>query len=283
MTDKYNLGAINTETKQYTLASHAIKTEKYNCIDCKQSVILKKGSIRKPHFAHHNPSAIQKCTYYEHPSEGQLHKDAKYKLADRLNKKLQIIINNQCPKCTAHPAVLTDYEIEYRDGDNVVVEYRDPNGKYVADIAILNNNNIRYIFEIKHTHATLTTVRPEPWFEIDVADIFLREDIVQNPDHPEYCHGNYLINCVRTSRNRFCPNCRIELEPWVENIPRLNKRNGADNNWAQDKPCLQCKRIQYSPVWVKGPRQICKICLANYEDILKEKYNKTSACMIMTV
>lgn len=56
-------------------------------------------------------------------------------------------------------------KVEYQEGDTVNIEYRDPGGKYVADVAILNSNSVKYIFEIKHTHATITT-RPEPWFEI---------------------------------------------------------------------------------------------------------------------
>ena len=82
MAEKYNLGAINIITKQYTSPNRADKTAKYQCTDCEQRVILRKGTIRKAHFAHYSPTNT--CSYYEHPNESQLHKDAKYKLQEKL-------------------------------------------------------------------------------------------------------------------------------------------------------------------------------------------------------
>jgi hypothetical protein len=54
------------------------------------------------------------------------------------------------------------YNINYDKNDKILQEYisYDKNkNKYIADIVILNNDNIKYIFEIKHTHQTITDIR----------------------------------------------------------------------------------------------------------------------------
>ena len=275
--EKYNLGAINILTKEYTSPNKADKATKYQCTDCEQRVILKKGTIRKAHFAHYSPTNT--CSYYEHPSESQLHKDAKYKLQEKLNAKFPISINNNCPECDINPAVFDRLDIEYIEGDIAVVEYRDPNNKYVADVALLNNGKLRYIFEVKHTHATTTTVRPEPWFEFTADNILEQEELINKPDDINYLGELYSLYCVRTTSNRFCPNCRIKTELWAEKIPRLNKKYGMERMWKQDHPCIKCGRDQYNPEFIKGFRQICKICIAEYEDDLKKTYDDNK-CLI---
>jgi len=277
VSEKYNLGAINIITKQYTSPNKADKTAKYQCADCEQRVILRKGTIRKAHFAHYSPTNT--CSYYEHPNESQLHKDAKYKLQEKLIGKFPITINNQCPECTSSPAAIEDLKIEYTDGDSAVVEYRDPNNKYVADVALLNNGKLRYIFEVKHTHATITTVRPEPWFEFTADEILEEEERIIKNDPGDILGQEYYLTCVRTTPNRYCPNCRVKTEAWAEKIPRLNKKYGEERMWKQDYPCIKCGRYSYNPEFIKGYRQICKICIAEHENDLKKTYG-VNTCLI---
>ena len=278
MAEKYNLGAINTITKQYTSPNKADKSAKYQCTDCEQRVILRKGQIRKAHFAHYSPTNT--CSYYEHPNESQLHKDAKYKLQEKLIAKFPIYVNNDCPECRTHPAVFDTEPIEYADGDSCIVEYRDPNNKYVADVALINNGKLKYIFEVKHTHATVTTVRPEPWFEFTADQILEEEQRILKNDPEDNLGQEYYLKCVRTSINRFCPNCRIKTESWADKLPRLDKKYGQERMWTQDKPCRACGRTQYNPEFIRGYRQICKICICDDELTLKEKYN-TNKCLII--
>ena len=277
MAEKYNLGAINIITKQYTSPNKADKTAKYQCTDCEQRVILRKGTIRKAHFAHYSPTNT--CSYYEHPNESQLHKDAKYKLQEKLIAKFPITINNQCPECTSSPAAIEDLKVEYTDGDSAVVEYRDPNNKYVADVALLNNGKVKYIFEIKHTHATITTVRPEPWFEFTADEVLEEEERILKNDSEDILGQEYYLSCIRTTANRFCANCRVKIAPWAEKLPRLRKRYGQERMWKQDDPCIKCGRYSYNPEFIRGYRQICKICIAEHEDELKKTYD-VSKCLI---
>jgi ssDNA-binding Zn-finger/Zn-ribbon topoisomerase 1 len=271
---KMEVGALDSLTNAYVLPSNATKDRSYKCPDCNQKVIPRKGTIRRHHFAHSN---LLNCQYFEHPNESQKHKDAKYKLAERLKNKFKIILSSCCPKCRSSPAALDDYEYTYDNDDNVIVEYRDPNNKYVADIAVLNNGNVKSIFEIKHTHETTTNVRPEPWYEITTEKIFEEEERIasSDPNHPENFLEKdiYYLSCVRNSRNRYCINCSVMYESWALNIPMLSKRRGVEVKWKQDAPCIICKRDQYSPQFIKGPRQLCQICLATDYEKIKGMYS----------
>jgi hypothetical protein len=160
----------------------------------------------------------------------------------------------------------TEYEIEYKDGDEIMIEYRDPVKKYIADVAVLNDGKVRYIIEVKHSHRTTTSVRPEPWFEVDAITI------------DEGCHyGNDTIqleNC-RINETRYCANCTIKQEPWTTSIPILTKRYGKERKWIQDEPCVTCGNERYSPEWIGGrPRQVCKICLGSDPLKVQEAINK---------
>ena len=274
MADKYNLGAINTKTRRYVLPNNANKEDIYECTGCEQRVIFRRGTIRKAHFSHYSPTNT--CTYYEHPNESQQHKDAKYKLCERLNNKFPISFSNDCPECSVWPAGLGDLDIEYKEGDSALVEYRDPANKYIADVALLNNGEVRYIFEIKHTHLTTNFTRPEPWFEITTAAIFEAEELLKNPDSDNYLGDKYELSCIRGYKNRLCDNCRICKEDWVQYLPRLTKKYGIERKWKQDKPCIKCKRETYNPVFAKGYFQICKICICEEEETLKGEFTKLS-------
>jgi len=196
-------------------------------------------------------------------------------LCERLNNKFPIELSNQCPECSVWPAGL-ELDIEYKEGDSAVVEYRDPNNKYIADVALLNNGKVRYIFEIKHTHTTTNFTRPEPWFEITTEEIFKAEELLKNPEDDNYLGEKYFLSCIRDSKNRLCNNCRIYKEDWVQNLPRLTKKYGMERGWKQDKPCIKCKRESYNPVFVKGYFQICKICICEDEESLIKEYKKVA-------
>ena len=154
----FSLGAIDQISKKYVFPDQAIRGGSYHCDECQQEVILKKGHIRRAHFAH---CVKNHCTYFEHPSESQMHKGAKLRICDWLTHRKTIEIIRSCTTCgdTITFNIITDLN------DHAICEYRGTH--YVADVALISSNTVvKYIFEIKHTHATTTNVRPEPWFEI---------------------------------------------------------------------------------------------------------------------
>lgn len=251
---KFPLGALLNG--KYILPKNAEKNIKYTCPQCNKIAILKKGNIRIPHFAH-KVDTNSGCNYYNHPGESDIHKLAKHTLADALEKRIVKEIVWECGKCkTVSDGPGFSVDIEYKDGDVVKVEYRGDG--YIADVAVLNNGKVRYIFEVLNTHRTTTNCRPEPWFEI------LADDIV-NPE-PDMDLDSFV--CRRT---HYCIPCTalVNNEPWLENIPRLPYKVGYDGNWNQKSNCFNCKRMRYSPMFHGGPRALCVSCFDNDFDEIK--------------
>jgi len=254
---KFPLGALLNG--KYILPKNAEKNIKYTCPECNKIAILRKGNIRIPHFAHKvdNNSG---CNYYNHPGESEIHKLAKYILADALEKRILKEIFWMCRKCeTMSDGPGFSVDIEYKDGDSVKVEYRGDG--YVADVAVLNGGKVRYIFEVLNTHRTTSNCRPEPWFEI------LADDIV-NSDR--YCKEPELFEC---QRKHYCIPCTdlVNNEPWLENIPHLPYKVGSNDNWNQKVKCFNCEQIRYSPMFHRGPRALCKECFGYDFDKIKNE------------
>lgn len=265
-------GAIDVDTNMYVIPNRAAKGRKYACAECQQPVVFRSGDIRAPHFAHFNPNI--KCRFYNNsPGESETHKHAKLVLQNWLTEKTPIVFYWQCQNQTDFGTCGTndddtEHSIQYVDGDKVVIEYRDPTGKYIADVAIINNDAVRYVIEVAHSHKTLTTCRPEPWFEVKTSDIL----------EAERCnYGSktvHLENC-RIHDTRYCANCRVKKEHWVSAIPILKWKHGQERGWKQDLPCISCNTFVYSPEWIqKRPRQVCKMCLGTDTDNVHQLVNK---------
>lgn len=235
-----NAGAIDAETGAYVLPVRASKDRSYVCADCRARVVFRKGDIRIPHFAHWAGAG---CGYYEHPSESQIHKDAKLRLAEILKNKKEIKLGWSCGAERCQGGGSGDAIFTCVDGDVVVTEHRGPNGAWVADVAVLNGQKVKCIFEVMHTHKTVTS-RPEPWYEIDAREI-LKE-------------GDCYYTCLR---QKLCNACETLTQPWMDGVPRLYKRIGIPEYWNQKLPCMCCTRDKYSPIFLNGYRALCKICL----------------------
>ena len=194
MCDVPQLGALKKGTNEYIYPAAATKMDKYVCPDCRKDLILRRGQIRIHHFAHardDNP-----CTYYNKPSESQIHKDAKMLMKSLLDKKKQITVIRECKgTCGNKP---DEYEIpEISDTSKIIVEHRFKyNGLKIADVAYIDNKEIVCIFEIYNKHATEETNRPEPWFEIDAYELIGKANL--NDSHIK-------INCIR----KKCELCEL--------------------------------------------------------------------------
>ena len=286
MTDKLQLGAIETETNQYVTPTEASKGKNYTCIECDKKVIIRKGTIRKAHFAHYAQTNI--CSYYDHPNESQIHKDAKMLMAKLLTdkKNIQFVWNCDYPKCHNTPSNTYEFQempsIIYKEGDEVIMEYRSKDNKWVADIAIVNKGDVRYIIEIKNTHAT-TTARPEPWYEVDANEIIqqINELNSEHPDEPEIDEYKlqedyiYYISCQRTDIVRYCYGSFCDRESWVDRLPGYDKELLINN-------CILCKTSEYEPVFdggtghfTNGRIRVCRDCL--FDDTTKKRLRKLYA------
>ena len=263
------MGAFDTVTKMYYTPSEASKSKNYVCAECGNRVILRRGSVRIPHFAHY--SQTNTCSYYDHPSESQIHKDAKMLMAKLLSERRNIQFVWWCdyPACGKLKTRSDSYafinvpSITYKDGDEVIQEYRDKENKWVADIAIINNGEVRYIIEIKHTHGT-ELGRPEPWFEVDATTLIQEINEQDNAD-PEDC---FIINCERKNIKRYCYGSFCYKEYWVNRIPGYIKKMFVNE-------CLLCGTTDFYPIsdgatdkFQNGEIKVCIDCL------VKDTYEK---------
>jgi len=197
---KFPLGALLNG--EYCLPCNAEKGLDYVCPECKALVIVRKGNVKVHHFAH--KPGERDCKFYDHPGESEIHKMSKHIIADLLRKrKIRTVI------CPCSKGCTYDEQIKYEDGDEVMVEYR-VSDKCIVDVAVVNKEKVRYVFEIYNTHKT-TRETPEPWFEVDAKEILKKTE-----DAYIYMH------CIR--RDRYCSTCvkqanDIDIKLYIINNP----------------------------------------------------------------
>jgi hypothetical protein len=214
MSYHFSMGAINKKTNNYEYPQIATKENKYKCPSCDKDVIFKKGKIKKPHFAHHKSD--NPCFYYDKPNESQIHKDAKMLMKSLLDNKKNICIHRECNYCQQRHCGISfscHYDIfdnDYNENSKAVIEYRfEHNGSNKsADVAFLENDKIKCIFEMKYKNKTNDENRPEPWFEFNAEELI--NNINSGTIIDEY--GNITIECIR---NFKCDECIIYEE--IEN------------------------------------------------------------------
>jgi uncharacterized protein YkuJ len=188
------VGALNKETKQLVLAKDADKQTNYICIGCKEDLIFRKGDVNIHHFSHKPHS---KCLYFSNSSEeSQIHKTAKKLLKKILTNKQKLIISKKCATCSCE----CDEEVLNNSEKTIELEYNFTyNGERIADVAYLVDDQIKYIFEICHTHKTEENNRPEPWFEFDAMELIHLYNSNYFSDE-----STFRLNCIR---NNVCNNC----------------------------------------------------------------------------
>ena len=228
MPSHLRMGALNKETNKYEYAKIAIKKNEYMCPECKRDVILKKGEINAHHFAHYiteNP-----CTYYDRPSESQIHKDAKMLLKTLLENKKSLCFNRTCKQCKTVQKIIVD---SYTDSTKIELEHRFQynNKLQIADVAYLDDG-LKYIFEICYRHKTLSEKRPEPWLEID-AESFINT-------------ANDEISEIQCIRNEICKDCKRQQEL----AEKIKHQHEEERRKIQEE--LRMARIKREEEWEKG-------------------------------
>jgi len=209
------MGAINKTTNKYEYPKIANKINKYKCPFCEKDVIFRNGKIKQPHFAHYKSE--NPCSYYEKPNETQIHKDAKLLMKTLLDNKRCINIYRKCYYCNSEESDSDDSFIiydneeieyflnikidEYNDTQtNIEYKFNYNNSKKSADVALLKNNELKYIFEICYKNKTKEENRPEPWFEIKAETLINETNTGENVNE----EGEIEIECIRDYKCVCC-------------------------------------------------------------------------------
>jgi hypothetical protein len=206
MSYHFSMGAINKITNKYEYPKIANKINKYMCPCCEKDVIFRNGKIKQPHFAHYKSDSP--CYYYDKPNESQVHKDAKLLMKSLLDNKINIHIQRPCNYCEQRPSlpyseeVYYDIDDDYTEDTKAVIEHKFyyNNSNRSADVALIENDIIKYIFEICYKNKTREENRPEPWVEINAEDLINKINSGEIIDE----QGNITLKCVR---NYKCDKC----------------------------------------------------------------------------
>jgi hypothetical protein len=192
------MGAINTETNLREIPRFANKANSYKCPECSRDVILKKGKIRSPHFAHNKSDSP--CNFYKSPNESQIHKEAKIVMKSLLDNKSEMMFFRDCNQCK-DTIESTISKTNYTADTTAVLEYRfkHNNSNKSADVAMIEGDKLINIFEICHTHKTDESNRPNniDWYEINANDLITIINIQKE-------HDPIIIHCMR---NMKCCKC----------------------------------------------------------------------------
>lgn len=209
MTSHFTRGAFVKGKTTYVPVLAAKKNEEYSCPGCGSDVIFRAGNVREHHFSH-KPDSSTSCSFYDlnHSNESELHKHAKLTLATLLEQRTPIAFECKCDYASLRSASSCRTEtISLEAEDSVSVEHRSEIGT-VYDVAVLRpDGTVKYVLEIKHTHAT-QTVRPEPWFEVMARDVSFESSV---------------LNCCRTDRPT-CADCEAKQIRIAEEVRERERR-----------------------------------------------------------
>ena len=217
MSTHFSMGAINKTTNNYEYPKIANKVNKYKCPFCDKDIIFRNGKIKQPHFAHYK--SVNPCSYYEKPNETQIHKDAKLLMKTLLDNKRSINIYRRCDcfygeKSDSDHTFINyfDDKIEYflnlktanYNDNKSYIEYKFNynNSLKSADVALVENEKISYIFEICYKNKTKEENRPEPWFEIKAETLINETNSGENVND----EGEFEIECIRDYKCESCKN-----------------------------------------------------------------------------
>lgn len=290
------MGAINKITNDYEPPRIASKTNKYKCPCCEKDIIFRKGKIKQPHFAHYKSE--NPCHYYDRPNESQFHKDAKLLMKSLLDAKKNIWITRKCEQANCNCNNNVRYCISYTENTKAYIEhgfqYNKSNKR--ADVALVENDVVKYIFEICHTSETKEENRPEPWFEISAQDLIFKINSGECIDED----GNINIECIRNYRCDTCIEIKLRYENFIkeQTLREEQERQRTETLKTEMRKHREEQRLKEQEVerikqterdenmrkfWDK--EKTCDICSVNYckcnkPNLVKDKYNKTmcSSC-----
>jgi len=258
------MGAINKETLKYEYPKIASKENKYKCPSCDKDVIFRKGKIKQSHYAH--KKSDNPCYYYDRPSESQIHKDAKMLMKMLLDNKTTMAFYRKCYNCCEDPDYIFEITPDtYNDSITAIIEYKFQynNSNRSADVALVENNTIKYIFEICYKNKTKEENRPEPWVEIDA------ETFINNINSNE-TNNETLIECKREYKCGICEeNENYERKKYYNMLERMRIKEKEQtseklelfNMRKEDERTIQVQRKKDKQLEKEMANKNCKILI----------------------
>ena len=134
------MGSLNKKTGKYTHPFYASKEEIYECLDCGEDLILCQGKIRHSYFRH---KINTQCDYYDHPGEGQIHKEAKRQLKFILENSGLTVVRN-CDICSQELV----FNIEPSNVVKLEHRFKYKDKERIADVLVTGKENKETLLEM---------------------------------------------------------------------------------------------------------------------------------------
>jgi hypothetical protein len=131
-----------------------------------------------------------------------------------LDNKTTICIHIKCKFCYSYNFQYDIFEEDYNENTEAVIEHKFfyNNSNRSADVALIENDKIKFIFEICYRNKTKEENRPEPWAEID------SENLINGINSGNIIdkEGNVVIECIRDYKCYKCISYEREKKDILE-------------------------------------------------------------------
>lgn len=207
----------------------ASKDFKYFCPSCGDLLVLKKGEIKQAHFSHKASDACSQETVIHKLAKSlivQVIRDWKEKRGDAPT------IERKCPECGSYTVQKIPERVEG------AIEERKLDSGYIADVAILFNQDVIAVVEVKVCHAVDEIKKTNigiPFIEV------LGEDVINQP-----LKWKPITDQFNKFKCRKCEKAIVEYQSKIQSIsqqtqvsiPEMYFRTAYNDCWKCGKEIL---------------------------------------------
>jgi len=192
-------GAFMKGTKTFVKPAQAekrvngVKTA-WECPSCNTDAVFCKGKIVPPYFRHPPES---NCTFFNPTGMSEQHLGAQKLLKNLLESDRPLIVTRRCTRCRKDDPVFGLGARPPKSSACIEHGFYIDGTRYSADVALLEDNQIRCIFEVCWTHETNRPPHEHPWVELRAGDILELG-----------AEGPVILNCILHSHK--CASCVVE-------------------------------------------------------------------------
>lgn len=218
--------AYNSKGNLVLASASTPRDDIYCCVCCDSEMILRKGEVLRPHFAH---KTLSECS-----AESAMHKAGKQLLGQFLISQRELRIIKTCRRSCCRQEEILQVDDTVFVWEEKAFSYRGK--RIIPDLSIVDENGTLLVaLEILHTHAQKG--RPEPWYEFratEVVELFME-------DRKEYV----LHDCRKTRTCSKPRKPRKKRKPYLcGECGKRGQKRRYSNCWHYS--CLKCYNVKPS-------------------------------------
>lgn len=236
--------AVVSSSGEVRSALHVEKVDgPFVCLECNETLILKKGKIKVCHFAHRSNSACAGESIY--------HLLAKRIISTHLS---QLMFMEVCKSCRAIMRHVDEMEHTFTRHHQAIEEFTL--GSYKIDVAVLQADKVIAAIEVFHTHAV-----DQPKFNhltntgVPVIEVIATEVITA------YTEGTFLLTY---HVHKYCANCtnhqrEVQIEKKRKEFTKEHKKCHKCEKWRPNVDIKTCAHP--SEAFEYWQAYVCRFCI----------------------